>query len=91
MDTNKKMRIITVTAIVFIFLLIIALIVNIIRLSSINNRREKLEAQLLQLESQISDTQSQISYVTTDEYIDQYAREYLNMQGKDDKAFTGKE
>ena len=27
--------------------------------------------------------------ISTDEYIDQYAREYLNMHGKDEEAFTG--
>lgn len=91
MDAKKKMQIITVTAIIFIFILLVALVVNIVRLSAINKRREKLEAQLATIQTEISATQDQIGYITTDEYIDQYAREYLNMQGKDEEAFTGKE
>jgi cell division protein FtsB len=91
MDAKKKMQIITVTAIIFIFILLVALVVNIVRLSTVNKRREKLEAQLAAIQAEISETQNQIGYITTDEYIDQYAREYLNMQGKDEEAFTGKE
>ena len=85
------MQIITVTAIIFIFILLVALVVNIIRLSAVNNRREMLETQLSTIQTQISEAQDKIGYITTDEYIDQYAREYLNMQGKDEEAFTGKE
>ncbi len=91
MDAKKKMQIITVTAIIFIFILLVALVVNIVRLSAVNKRREKLEAQLAAIQTEISAAQDQIGYITTDEYIDQYAREYLNMQGKDEEAFTGKE
>lgn len=91
MSASKKMRIITIASIIFIFILLVALVINIVRLSSINNRRDMLEAKLASIEAQINDTQDKINYVTTDEYIDQYAREYLNMQGKDDEAFTGKE
>ena len=31
-----------------------------------------------------------IAYYQTEEYIDRIAREYLNMQGKDEITFVGK-
>ena len=91
MDSKKLMRILTVSAIVFIALLAIALIINIVKLSNVNRKKAELSEQLAQIERQISEVQSESDRISSDAYIDQYAREYLNMQGKDEQAFTGKE
>ncbi len=91
MDGKKLMRILTASAIVFITLLAIALIINIVKLSNVNRRKAELQEQLSEIERRISETNSESDRISSDAYIDQYAREYLNMQGKDEQAFTGKE
>ena len=90
MNSQRNARIITVSAIVFIFLLVIALIVNVVRLSAINSKKADLQAKLDAINSKIQSNQDEYDWISTDDYIDQYAREYLNMTGKDDQAFTGK-
>lgn len=91
MDGKKLMRILTASAIVFITLLAIALIINIVKLSNVNRKKAELQEQLSEIERRISETNSESDRISSDAYIDQYAREYLNMQGKDEQAFTGKE
>ena len=89
MEKEKILKIITVSAIIFIAILAAALILNLIKLTNINSKKVNLEKQLNEILRQLEENESEIDYISTDEYIDQYAREYLNMQGKDEEAFTG--
>lgn len=91
MEKNKIVRIITVSAVIFIVLLLIALVMNLVTLTRLNNRKAELESKLTEIREQIEANNAEIDYISSDEYIDAYAREYLNMKGKDEKAFTGKE
>lgn len=91
MEKNKIIRIITVSAVIFIVLLLIALIMNLVTLTRLNNRKAELESKLEEIRRQIEANNAEIDYISSDEYIDAYAREYLNMKGKDEEAFTGKE
>lgn len=91
MEKNKIVRIITVSAVIFIVLLLIALIMNLVTLTRLNNRKAELESKLTEVREQIEANNAEIDYISSDEYIDAYAREYLNMKGKDEEAFTGKE
>lgn len=91
MEKNKIVRIITVSAVIFIVLLVIALIMNLVTLTRLNNRKAELESKLTEIREQIEANNAEIDYISSDEYIDAYAREYLNMKGKDEEAFTGKE
>ncbi len=91
MKKNKILRIITVSAVIFIVLLVIALVMNIVTLTRLNNRKAELKAKLDEINKQIEANNAEIDYISSDEYIDAYAREYLNMKGKDEEAFTGKE
>ena len=52
--------------------------------------KQQLIDNLARIEQEIKQNQDTIDYLSTDEYVDQYAREYLNMQGKNEEAFTGK-
>ena len=90
MQRTNLIKIITASAIIFICLLFVALIINIVKLSSINAKKAELIAKIEQTETLIEENQSTLNYLTSQEYIDQYAREYLNMVGKDEEAFTGK-
>lgn len=87
MEKEKLLKIITVSVTVFIALLVISLIINLVKLSSMNSRKAELEAELIALDNQIQRNDATIDYVRSDEYIDRYAREYLDMIGKDEEAF----
>ncbi len=90
---EKRMRIlqlITVAAVILFVLLITALITNLVRLAASNSRKEQLEAQLAALDARIETNAGIIEYRKSWEYVDAYAREYLNMIGRDEEAFTGK-
>lgn len=90
MQKTNLIKIITASAIVFMALLLVALIINIVKLSNVNAKKAELLAKIEQTQTMIEDNQSTLNYITSQEYIDQYAREYLNMIGKDEEAFTGK-
>ncbi len=90
MQKSSTIKIITIASIVLLVLLFIALVINIIKLSSLNNRKAELQLKLDQIERQIEENSDTIDYLGTDDYIDRYAREYLNMQGEGEEAFTGK-
>ena len=90
---EKRIRIlqlITVAAVVLFVLLLVALITNLVRLAGSNSRKAELEAQLAALDRQIEENNAIIDYRQSEEYVDAYAREYLNMIGRDEEAFTGK-
>ena len=76
--------------VLFLLILIAALVINVVKLSSVNAKKEQLIDNLARIEQEIKQNQDTIDYLSTDEYVDQYAREYLNMQGKNEEAFTGK-
>ena len=61
-----------------------------VKLSAINAKKTELSAKIEQTKTLIEQNQNTLDYITSQEYIDQYAREYLNMVGKDEEAFTGK-
>lgn len=86
----KIMQMITVAAVLLFVLLTVALIVNLVRLASVNSRKARLEAELNRLDAQIAANNDTIDYRQTEAYVDAYAREYLNMIGSDEEAFTGK-
>ena len=90
MEKDRFLRLITIFAVVFIALLAAALVINMVRLTGLNAKKRELAARLDEINEQIERNNSEIDYISTDDYIDQYAREYLNMQGKDEQAFTGR-
>ena len=90
-QTNKTVIKIAVAAgAVLLVLLIIALIVNLVRLSAANSRREALEAQNARLEQLIGENDDMINYCQSSEFIDTYAREYLDMVYRDETVVGSK-
>ena len=78
--TNKTVMTIIVSALsVFFVLLIVTLIVNVVRLSAANKRLAALKAQEAQLDAIISENDDYIDYCQTPEFIEDYARDYLDM------------
>ena len=90
MQKSSTIKIITISSIVLLAILVIALVINVIKLSSLNNRKAELQTKLAEIERQIEENNDTIDYLGTDDYIDRYAREYLNMNGAGEEAFTGK-
>ena len=67
MNKQRNLRIITTSAIIFIVLLLVALVVNIVRLSSINSKKDDLRQRLDAINAQIESNEREIDWITTDE------------------------
>ncbi len=79
-DSRKTViKIVVGSMAAFLALLIIALIINIVRLAAANNRREELAAQSAALDEVIAENNALIDYCKTPEFIEDYARTYLDM------------
>ena len=89
-DQIKVIKIVTISTVIFIFLLAVSLIINLIKISGLNSQKAQLTAQLDALESQNEDNDGQIAYMCRDTYVDQYAREYLGLIGNGETPFIGK-
>lgn len=89
-DRTKVIQLITVAAVCFFVLILTALIINLVKLASLSHREKQLTEELARLEAQIEANQGDIDYRKTEEFVDRYAREYLNMIGKDELIFIGK-
>ena len=87
---NRKIVMITVFAAIFFVILLTALITNLVKMASLNSRKAQLLAELERAEQVIQESEDDINYRKTDEYVDAYAREYLGMIGKDEIAFVAK-
>lgn len=86
----KKQLIIVVSCVIFAVLMVIALVVGLVNLATATGRKKELEAKLAAIEQQIAQNENNIAYYSSDEYIERIAREYLNLQGKDEITFVGK-
>ncbi len=91
MDSKAKViKIITVSAVILIFLLAISLTMNLVKLANANSAKNKLEQQIAKVDAQIEQNSKDIAELESSEYLDWFAREYLNMKGRDEKAFDVK-
>lgn len=90
-EKAKMIKIITVSAVIFLFLLICSLIINLVQLAKMRSKENHLRTEIAELDRQINENQGIIDYLDSDEAIERYAREYLNMQNNGDKNYTGKE
>ena len=78
-----KITILVVTAL----LLVVALIANVARLVSANRRIARLEAEIAMLDDMIDRNGDELEYRKTPEYIERFAREYLQMVNPGESAF----
>ncbi len=80
-DNNRKKVIKTVVAslAVLMVLLVIALIINLVRLSAANDRKDALAAKSKYLDKAIDENGKLLDYCQTPSFIENYAREYLDM------------
>lgn len=79
-DDNKAVfKIIVAACSVFLTLLIVALIINLVRLGAARSRKAALEAQAAYLDAVIDENGRLIDYCGSPEFIEGYAREYFGM------------
>lgn len=79
-SNNKAIIKLVGAALALLFvLLVIALIINIVRLGAANDRKEALEAQSAKLDRLIEKNDNMIEYCNSNEFVEEYAREYLDM------------
>ena len=89
-NQEKAKSVIVISCAIFAVLLIVALIISCVSLAAASNRRARLERELAAVTAIVERNQASIEYYSSDEYIEWVAREYLDMQGKDEIGFTGK-
>lgn len=77
---NKTViRIVVAALAVLMVLLIVALIINLVKLGAVKDRKQSLAEQNAKLERLISETENMTEVCNSDEFVEQYAREMLDM------------
>ncbi len=85
-----SITIITVSLVIFICLLLLTLITNLVKLGNLKTKEADLNVRKAELERQIDENTNSIKYLESDDYVERYAREYLDMAGSDEEIFVGK-
>lgn len=91
MKEEKLKRLITaftVTGVLFVVMLISVIVYQLVNLTLLKNKKDKLESEIQQLETKIEDTKEQIEINSSYWYIEQKAREY-GFVYEDDIEFKG--
>ena len=89
-DKVKVIKIVTISIIIFIFLLAVSLIINLIKIGGLNKQARELETQKNAMLAQIEKNDEKIDYMSSDLYVDQFARENLGYIGAGEELFVGK-
>lgn len=84
-QNQRKIAIIITISVVTVFvILLIALTVNLVQLANASSRKADLEAQDAKLAQMIEENELAMNEHQTAAWIEQYARDYLNMIGGDE-------
>ena len=89
-DKLKVIKIVTISTIIFIFLLAVSLIINLIKIGGLRRQVSSLEAQKAALNAEIERNEERLEYMSSDFYVDQFARENLGYIGENEELFVGK-
>lgn len=76
-SVSKKFKIMTVTVIAVLFVLSVVLFVQFMSLARLRSTQAELQSYLSELQQSIDQTQDENSYLASDEFIEDYAREVL--------------
>lgn len=87
-EKQKKIAmIVTITGVVLLLITLIALVYNLISIGVMSSERARLEAESANLQAVIAGNEEEIEYRDTWEYIEKYARDYLNMKFEDEEVY----
>ena len=84
-------RLLTVSGIILAIIVIISLVYNVVTLVNLGDRKANLETEISRLGTVVENNDETIEYRSSDDYVERYAREYLNMIGENDVAYKGTE
>ena len=87
---KSSLRIIITFLLSFILLAIIALLFNLISLGIVNRRVSRLEHEFNRARQEIAANQEEIDFMSSDEFIEQYARNILNLRRRGETVFVGR-
>ena len=87
---HLKRNIIITSAVVFALSALIALIYNISMLVSANVRNARLEAELDSIQRILDENENQIELRNSPEFIEDFARRYLEMRRADESVFIAR-
>jgi len=87
---EQKRRIIIISCIVIALLALVALIYNVSILARNNSRNRALQEQINQIQEEIGSIQDEIDWRNSPEFIEDFARNYLQMQRPDESIFIAR-
>ncbi len=87
---QKVIKIVTVAAIALIILLAVSLVINLVKLGNSLSREAKLKDEIAAMDKNIEASESTLDELKSFDYVEQYARDHLNMKGRDEQAFVPK-
>ena len=87
---QKVIKIVTVAAIALIILLAVSLVINLVKLGNSLSREAKLKDEIAAVDKNIEASESTLDELKSFDYVEQYARDHLNMKGRDEQAFVPK-
>lgn len=89
--TEKQKRIaklFTVVGVILMLIAIVALVWNIVTLAVRNSHKSRLEETSRQLQAVIDGNEEDIDYKSSKEFVEKYARDYLNMKYPDETVYA---
>jgi len=89
-ETNLKRQIVIFSLIAVLLIAVVALIYNISALAVGNSRERALQQRLVELNQIANANNNEIDFRTSPEFIEQYAREHLELQNPNDVIFIGR-
>ncbi len=87
---KKVIKIITVAAIALIVLLTISLVINLVKLGNSLSKESRLKDEIAAMDKNIDQSENVLDELKSFDYVEQYARDHLNMKGRDEQAFVPK-
>ena len=74
---KKRVQILTVLGVCLFFVLLIAVVGQLVTISQLTARKDRLQRELDKLEAEKTTIEAEIDYKLSDKYVEQYAREEL--------------
>ena len=85
MKSIKGVKLFSIIIVLILSISFIVLVFEFLKINNLKQRKHKLERTLTNLEEQIEDYNNVINkYENRDEYIEEYARDVLNLVNKDE-------
>ena len=74
----------------FSCVMLCVLLGNVVRIANLNRKKAALESDLTRLEASYEVNEGKIRFLESDEFVEKYAREYLNLSGDGDENYEGR-